>query len=299
MSSNNQMQLDALVPGEMAARAEQIGAEKARMNMVSMFVLAVLAGAFISLGAAFSTTVVAASGNALSYGVRQLLAGAVFSLGLILVLVGGAELFTGNNMIVMAWASRRVSTGLLLRNWGVVYVGNFAGAMATAVLVFVSNQFTFGHGAVGAAALATANAKTGLAFIPAVALGVLCNALVCLAVWLTASARTTTDRVVSIIPPVTAFVALGFEHSIANMYFIPMGLLIKAGAPESFWATIGTSAADYTHLTWGNFLLRNLIPVTIGNIIGGGVMVGAVYWFVYLRKTRWIAPSGRSPDVAA
>ena len=286
MNADNQLQLDALVPAEMAAKAEQIGADKAHMNIVSMFVLAVLAGAFISLGAAFSTTVVAASGNALPYGVRQLLAGLVFSLGLILVLVGGAELFTGNIMIVMAWASRRVSTRLLLRNWGVVFAGNLAGAVATAALVFVSNQFTFGSGAVGAAALATANAKTGLAFFPAVALGVLCNALVCLAVWLTASARTTTDRVLSIVPPVTAFVALGFEHSIANMYFIPMGLFIKAGAPESFWTAIGKSAADYTNLTWENFLLNNLIPVTLGNIVGGGVMVGAVYWFVYLRKNR-------------
>jgi formate/nitrite transporter len=261
-----------------------MGVKKAQMNLVSTAVLAVLAGAFISLGAAFSTTVVAGSA-ALPYGVRQLLAGAVFSLGLILVLVGGAELFTGNTMIVMAWASRKVSLRLLLRSWGMVYAGNMVGAIATATLVFISGQFSFGNGAVGSAALATANAKASLAFVPAVALGVLCNALVCLAVWLTLSARTTTDRVLSIVWPITAFVAAGFEHSIANMYFIPIGLFIKAGASESFWATIGQSAADYPHLTWSNFLFGNLIPVTLGNIIGGGVLVGAVYWFVYLRKT--------------
>lgn len=269
----------------MAATAERVGVKKADMELAPLLVLAVLAGAFISLGAAFATSVVAASGEALPYGVRQLLAGTVFSLGLVLVLVGGAELFTGNNMIVMAWASRKVSTRRLLRNWGVVYVGNFAGAIATAVLIFVSGQFAFGQGAVGAAALATANAKSGLAFVPAVALGALCNALVCLAVWLTFSARTTTDRVVSIVPPVAAFVAAGFEHSIANMYFIPIGLFIKAGAPTAFWTSIGKSAADYPDLTWRHFLLGNLVPVTLGNVIGGGVMVAAVYWFVYLRRT--------------
>ena len=284
MTSTTDISFDALLPGEMASRAEQIGVKKAQMNLVNMAVLAVLAGAFISLGAAFSTTVVAGSA-ALPYGVRQLLAGSVFSLGLILVLVGGAELFTGNTMIVMAWASRKVSLRLLLRSWGMVYAGNMVGAIATATLVFISGQFSFGNGAVGSAALATANAKASLAFVPAVALGVLCNALVCLAVWLTLSARTTTDRVLSIVWPITAFVAAGFEHSIANMYFIPIGLFIKAGASESFWATIGQSAADYPHLTWSNFLFGNLIPVTLGNIIGGGVLVGAVYWFVYLRKT--------------
>ena len=268
----------------MAATAEKVGIKKAQMSIVSTVVLALLAGAFISLGALFSTTVVAGASDVLPYGVRQLLAGLVFSLGLILVLVGGAELFTGNSMIVMAWASRRVSSAMLFRNWLVVYVGNLVGAIATAALVFMSEQITFGNGAVGAAALATANAKTSLEFIQAVALGTLCNTLVCLAVWMTFSARTTTDRILSIIPPITAFVAAGFEHSIANMYFIPMGLLIKMGAPSSFWENIGKTPADYAHLTWSNFLIGNLLPVTLGNIIGGGVMVAAVYWFVYLRK---------------
>jgi formate/nitrite transporter len=284
MESNNPVSLDALLPPDMAVRAEQVGVKKAQMALTPLLVLAGLAGAFISLGAAFATSVVAASGDALPYGLRQLLAGMVFSLGLVLVLVGGAELFTGNSMIVMAWASGKVSTRQLLRNWSVVYIGNFAGAIATAVLIFVSGQFAFGHGSVGAAALSTAAAKTSLTFVPAVVLGALCNALVCLAVWLTFSARTTTDRVVSIVPPVTAFVAAGFEHSIANMYFIPIGLLIKAGAPASFWTTIRKSAADYPDLTWHHFLLGNLVPVTLGNALGGGAMVAAVYWFVYLRQ---------------
>ncbi|MBI3243897.1 MAG: formate transporter FocA [Chloroflexi bacterium] len=267
----------------MAAKAEQIGVKKAHLNEVSMFVLSVLAGAFISQGAIFATTVVAGAGD-LPYGVTRLLAGLVFTLGLILVIVGGAELFTGNNLIVMAWAGGKVSTSLLLKNWFIVYFGNFAGALSTAVLMFFSGQYMFGKGAVGAAALATANTKSGLDFVQAIVLGILCNALVCLAVWMTFSARTTTDRILAIIPPISAFVAAGFEHSIANMYFIPVGLFIKAGAPASFWEAIGKAPTDYPNLTWSNFFVNNLIPVTIGNIIGGAVLVGAVYWFVYLRK---------------
>ena len=217
MPVNSDLQFDALIPAQMAAKAEQIGVKKAHLNPVSMFVLAVLAGAFIALGAIFSTTVVAGAGEALPYGVTRLLAGVVFSLGLILVIIGGAELFTGNNLIVMAWASRKVSTSLLVQNWIVVYLGNFVGALGTAALVYASGQYTFGKGAVGAAALATGDFKAGLGFGQALALGVLCNALVCLAVWLTFSARTTTDRILAVLPPIAAFVAAGFEHSIANM----------------------------------------------------------------------------------
>jgi formate transporter len=277
---------DALLPAEMAEKAELGGVRKAHLDIPSCFTLSVLAGAFIGLGAVFATTVVAGTGGNVPYGVVRLLAGTVFSLGLILVLVGGAELFTGNNLIVMAWASRRVSTGLLLRNWLVVYAGNFVGSVGTALLVYLGGQHLFGAGAVGAAALATANAKTGLGFVQAVALGTLCNALVCLAVWLTLSARTVADKVLAIVPPIAAFVAAGFEHSVANMYFIPTGLFIKAGAPAAFWTHIGHVPADYPDLTWPRFLLHNLLPVTIGNIIGGAVLVGIVYWFVYLRGRR-------------
>jgi formate/nitrite transporter len=268
----------------MAARAEDIGVKKANLDVASMFALAVLAGAFIALGAIFATTVLAGSGGALPYGVARLLAGVAFSLGLILVLVGGAELFTGNNLIVMAWASGRVGSRVVLKNWLVVYLGNFVGSFGTALLVFLSGQYAFGKGAVGAAALTTAHAKMGFGFVEAVALGTLCNALVCLAVWLTFSARTTTDRILATVPPIAAFVAAGFEHSVANMYFVPEGLLIRAGAGAAFWADLGKTAADFPDLTWGRFLAHNLLPVTIGNIIGGAVLVGAVYWFVYLRK---------------
>lgn len=283
MVTGNEYAFDALLPPAMADKAAQIGEKKANAAPTTTFGLAVLAGAFIALGAIFATTVVAGAGTALPYGVTRLLAGLVFSLGLILVIVGGAELFTGNTLIVMAWASWKVSLGQLLKNWLIVYAGNFLGALATAGLVFLSAQYTFGQGAIGAAALQTASAKVGLGFVQAIALGVLCNGLVCLAVWLSYSAHSTTDRILAIVPPISAFVAAGFEHSIANMYFVPIGLLIKQFAPESFWTTIGQTAADYPQLTWPAFLINNLLPVTIGNIIGGAVLVGAAYWFLYLR----------------
>ena len=276
---------EALLPAAMAARAEEVGVKKAATDIPTLLILSVLAGSFIALGAIFATTV-SAGGSELPYGVTRLLTGVVFSVGLILVIVGGAELFTGNNMIVMAWANGKVVTRDLLVNWIVAFAGNFAGAILTAGLMFYTTQYTFGGGAVGLAALSTAHAKASLAFVPALALGIMCNVLVCLAVWMCYGARTLVDKIVTIVPPVAAFVAAGFEHCIANIYFIPMGLFIKAGAPDSFWASIGKTAADFPALTWGNFLLGNLVPVTIGNIIGGSVMVAAVYWFVYLRKKK-------------
>lgn len=287
---------EAIMPAMMALRAEESGVKRASTDPLTLLVLGVLAGAFISFGAIFATTVSAgtiaitaadgklALSTGLPYGVVRLLTGVVFSVGLILVVIGGAELFTGNNIIVMAWASGKVKTRALLLNWVLAFIGNFAGAILTAALMFYTTQYTFGGGAVGLAALNTANAKASLAFIPALTLGVMCNALVCLAVWMCFSARTTVDRVFTIVPPIAAFVAAGFEHSIANVYFIPMGLFIKAGAPDSFWRTLGKTPADFPELTWSNFFVGNLLPVTIGNIVGGSIMVGAVYWFVYLRQ---------------
>ena len=277
--------LDSLLPPEMAKKAENIGVSKANLGPFRMMALAVLAGAFIALGAVFMTTVTAGASGVLPYGIARLLGGVAFCLGLILVVVAGAELFTGNNLIVMAWASRKVTTGKLLRNWLIVYFGNFVGAVLTAYGVYLSGQYAFGQGAVGLQALTIANAKVGLSFTQAVVLGVFCNALVCLAVWLCMSARTTTDRILSILFPISAFVAAGFEHSIANMYFIPVALFIKNGAPAEFWTNIGKTAADFSNVTWGNFFVANLLPVTIGNIIGGVLMVGLVYWFIYLRPS--------------
>ena len=290
----SEIRIDALLPAEMATRAEYLGVRKAEMPAFTMFMLALLAGAFISLGAIFATTVAAggmsvtaadgalAYTTGLPYGVTRLLTGLVFCLGLILVVVGGAELFTGNNLIVMAWASGKVTGRALLRNWFIVYAGNFVASIATAALMFFSKQYTFGSDAVGIAALKIAVAKCDLGFMQAVALGILCNALVCLAVWMTYSARTTIDKILSILFPITAFVAAGFEHSVANMYFIPYALLVKGFDPE-FMAKVGDKIPKLELLTWKAFFITNLIPVTIGNIIGGAVLVAAVYWVVFLR----------------
>jgi formate/nitrite transporter len=271
--------LDALPPAEVARKATRVGVTKAGMETANVFVLSVLAGAFIALGAIFATTV-ATGGAELPYGVVRLLAGLVFTLGLILVVVAGAELFTGNNLIVMAWASREVSTAKLIGNWTVVWIGNFVGAFGTALILYVSRQYEFDDGEVGQTALSIAVAKTDLGFVQAVALGMLCNALVCLAVWLTYGAHTTTDKILAVIPPIAAFVAAGFEHSVANMYFISIGLLIEND--EAYVASLDPPP-DLSGLTWQSFFVDNLLPVTIGNVIGGAVMVGAVYWLVYLR----------------
>ena len=294
MAESKNWTVDALLPAEMALRAEKIGVSKAHMSLFTLFALGVLAGIFIALGAIFATTVTAPTMGVdpatseplaqwLPFGISKLIGGLAFCLGLILVVVAGAELFTGNNLIIMAWANKKISTSKLLRNWGIVYVGNFFGAILTVFVVLLSGQYTFGSGAVGLNALNIAQAKVGYGFIQAIFLGSLCNMLVCLAVWLVLSARTTTDKILSIIFPIAAFVAAGFEHSIANMYFIPMGLAIKQFAGETFWSDIGSSAAEYASLTWGNFLLHNLLPVTIGNIIGGAIGVGVVYYVIYLR----------------
>ena len=293
----DQISFDALLPPAMASKAEDLGVKKANLKAPNMFMLAILAGAFIGIGAIFATTVAAggmsvkdAAGAAafstgFPYGVTRLLVGLVFTVGLILVVVGGAELFTGNTLIMMAFASKKVTLVQLLRNWGIVYVGNLVGSMLTAYIVFLGKQYTFGSGAIGLAALNIGEAKTALTFVQAVALGIMCNALVCMAVWMCYSARTTTDKILAIIPPIACFVAAGFEHSIANMYFIPVALFIKGSGDTAFFEMIGKTADSFTHLTWGNFFLANLLPVTIGNIIGGGIMVGLVYWFVYQRKS--------------
>ncbi len=271
--------LDALMPAEMAVKAENIGVRKAELPFDKLMMLAILAGAFIGLGAEFCTVVVTGTTPILGFGLTKLLGGAVFSLGLILVIVAGAELFTGNALIIMAYASRKVSTLSLLRNWVIVYIGNLIGSVLTAYFLFLSKQYTFADGQVGVTALNTANAKCSLEFWPALFLGIYCNALVCLAVWLCFSARTTTDRILAIVFPITAFVASGFEHCVANMYFIPVGLFIKMDP------AIAAQAKSVANLTWANFFIRNLIPVTIGNTIGGAVMVGAVYWWTYLRPS--------------
>lgn len=276
--------MDSLMPDKMAVQAEDAGIIKVNRSFSKTFVLAILAGAFISFGAIFATTVTAEL--TLSTGFTKLLGGLVFSLGLILVIIGGAELFTGNNLIVMAWANKRITTTQVVQNWAIVFLGNLVGAISIAVLMFVTMQYSSGNGSIGAKALSIAETKCSLGFVQAIILGTLCNILVCLAVWLCYSAKTSSGKILSILFPITAFVTIGFEHNVANMYFIPKALFIKTFANEKFWASINSSPAMYENLTWGNFIVNNLIPVTIGNIIGGSVLVGLVYWYVYLQGNK-------------
>ncbi len=262
----------------MAERMENLGVRKASLDFWSMFALAALAGAFIALGAEFFTIVVTDSG--LGFGLTKLVGGLVFSLGLVLVIIAGAELFTGNNLIVMAWVAGKLTLAQLMRNWVIVYLGNLVGSLGIAMLMYLTRQWTFANYRVGATALNIANAKVNLTFAEGVARGILCNVLVCLAVWLCIGGRSVTDKILAILFPIAAFVASGFEHSIANMYFIPMGLLLR-GEPEVV-AAAGKSAAELANLTLHGFA-GNLLSVTTGNIFGGGFMVAAVYWFIYRR----------------
>jgi len=283
--------LDARLPPEMAAGAEAAGVAKATLDPLRMLALAVLAGAFIAFGAIFSTVVAAETASQLPFGVARLLIGLAFSLGLILVVVGGAELFTGDVLMVMAWAGGklgpRFASGLakMLKAWAIVYCGNLIGAVGTAFLVFLAGHHQFGAGKIGLAALMIANTKSAEPFFQALLLGVLCNVLVCMAVWACFAARSAADKVLVIVPPIAAFVAAGFEHSVANMYFLPVALLIRDFAADPFWQQIGKSAADFPALGLGATLF-NLAAVTLGNMIGGGALVAGMYWFIYLRGSK-------------
>jgi formate transporter len=259
---NNPTGLDAYAPAQMAARVAGAGVGKVHLPALSTLMLALLGGAFIAFGGMFYTLVVA--GSELGSGPTRLLGGVAFSLGLILVIVGGAELFTGNALIVMAWASRQISTAAMLRNWLLVYCGNFGGALGAAFLVYFSGSLALDGGAVGQVSAAIANAKIALSPDEAFFRGVLCNALVCLAVWLSFAAHDAGGKILAIIFPVAAFVALGFEHSVANMYLVPVGML--AGG-----------AFDLPGL------FSNLLWVSLGNIAGGAGGVALVYWIIYLR----------------
>ncbi len=263
--------LDAYAPAQIAMRVREVGVTKAVMPVLTMFALAVLAGAFIALGALFYTiTMTTGKGVAVPFGLLRFAGGVAFSLGLVLVVVGGAELFTGNNLIAMAWASGRVTTQQIMRNWGWVYLGNLAGAVGTAALVWLAGIHNMGDGSVGETMIQIARSKISLDPVSTIARGVLCNVLVCLSVWLCMGARSVTDKIFAILFPITGFVACGFEHSVANMYFLPIGVALAAGTSAPL------SAVD---------AISNLALVTIGNIFGGTVLVALVYWTVYLRSS--------------
>lgn len=269
------LSLDAYSPKEIAARVESVGVVKARLPLVTTAVLGLLAGAFIGLGALFYTLVM--SDAALGFAAARLAGAVCFTLGLLLVVVAGAELFTGNNLIVMAWADGRISTAEVLRNWVVVCLANFVGAAGLAALVVLSGHPDLNGGAVAKTYLGIAQAKASLPFWTAFFRGVLCNVLVCMAVWMSFAGRSVTDKFFAIVLPISAFVAAGFEHSIANMYFFPMAFLLQWTGTPLPAGTLPIGVGD---------MLGNLFPVILGNIAGGSVLVALVYWQVYLRPAR-------------
>lgn len=260
---------DAYAPREIAARVEAVGVAKAKLPLLPLLMLSVLAGAFIGLGAMFFVLV--RSDPTLGFAARQLLGGLVFSLGLVLVVVAGAELFTGNNLLAMAWADGKISSSDLLRNWAIVCVGNFVGAAGLALLVYLSRHTDMHNGAVAQEYLRMALFKLTLPFWTAFFKGILCNVLVCLAVWMAMAGRSVVDKAIAIVFPISAFVAAGFEHSVANMYLIPMAMLLQTFEPAGVASPM---------LTWAGFF-GNLVPVILGNIIGGSVLVGLVYHLIY------------------
>ena len=255
---------DAYQPSQIAQRVEKMGVTKARADTLTLLVLAILAGAFISLGALFFTVVVTKA--SLGFGPTRLLGGLSFCLGLVLVVVGGAELFTGNNLLGMAWASNLISTRDVLRNWFLTYLGNVIGCLATVMLVVWANIGNLSGGAVGEMALQIASAKANLSLIEAFSRGILCNALVCLAVWLAMGGHSVTDKILGMLLPISAFVAIGFEHSIANWFFLPYGLVLDA---QNAVSIVGVG--------------KNLAVVSAGNIVGGTLLVAGVYWLAYMR----------------
>lgn len=272
---------DAFKPAEVARRVEEVGVAKARLPFVQTAMLGVLAGAFIGLGALYFTLI--ASDASLGFAAGRVAGAIAFSLGLILVIVAGAELFTGNNLLAMAWAEGRIGTGEVLRNWAIVAAANFVGAAGLALIVYLSGHWQMNGGAVGATYLKIAAAKAALPAWRAFFLGVLCNVLVCMAVWMAMAGRSVVDKAVAIVFPISAFVAAGFEHSIANMYYFPMALLLKAGgAPLPAGAEAITVGA----------MFGNLGPVIAGNIVGGSVLVALVYWVIYLRGRGGTAGDG-------
>jgi formate/nitrite transporter len=262
-----QLFTDAYKPAEIAQRVEQLGVSKAKADTLTVLVLALLAGAFISLAALFFLVVT--TGSTAGFGPTRLLGGLAFSLGLILVVIAGAELFTGNNLLAMAWASNLISTRAVLRNWLLVYVGNVLGSVGTAALVVWAGTDALASGAVGETMLAVAQAKSSLSFGEVLARGILCNTLVCLAVWLAMGGHSVTDKILAIIFPITGFVAMGFEHSIANWFFLPLGFMLEGGH------TLPVAGAA-----------QNLLAATLGNILGGTVLVAGVYWLAYLRNSK-------------
>ena len=271
--------LDSYTPAEIARLVGEKGVNKTDGSWLTTLALGILAGAFVAIGAAFATTI--GSQSTMGVGPTKLLMGLSFSLGLILVIVAGAQLFTGNNLVVMSWVSRHITLNHLLRNWGIVYVGNLIGALSMVLLLYFSEWWAQDNNNLGAAALRIADNKVNLSFEVVFIRGILANILVCLSLWLATAGRSLIDKTVGIVFLITAFVAMGFEDSIANMYFIPMGLLLSQEANVLHAAGIGAEQLSNLTIPW---TINNIVAATLGNIVGGSVFVGLTYWFIYLRE---------------
>ncbi len=282
VTAMNLNQFDSLLPPQMAERAAELGVGKATKDPMKSFLLAISAGIHIGIAFVFYTIVTTGAGD-LPWGITRLIGGLAFSLGLILVVVTGGELFTSSVLTLVARASGKISWRVLIKNWATVYVGNLVGALLLVVCMLLTKQYMFDHGQVGLNAMAISQHKMHHGFLQAVALGIMCNVLVCIAVWMTFSGRTLTDKIAVMILPVAMFVSAGFEHCIANMYQVPLAIGIKNFAPAEFWAMTGANPSDYLDLNMIDFITNNLLPVTLGNIIGGGIFVGMWYWLIYLR----------------
>jgi len=269
---------DAYAPAEVARRVETVGVAKARMATLPLLMLGVLAGAFIGLGSMLF--VIVRSDATLGFAASQVGGGLVFSLGLLLVVVAGAELFTGNNLLAMAWADGRISAADVLRNWVLVCAANFVGAAGLALLVFLSGHAGMNDGAVGRTVVKIALAKQALPAWEAFVRGILCNVLVCMAVWMAMAGRSVVDKAVAVVFPISAFVAAGFEHSIANMYLMPLAMLLQ----------VGGLAAGPAAVTWSG-MAANLLAVIAGNLLGGSVLVGLTYHLIY--RSAKPAPAGQ------
>jgi len=276
-------QFDAILPPELLKKAESIGVAKATKAPKQAFILAITAGVFISIAFAFYTTVTTGTAD-VPYGLKKFIGGFAFSLGLLLVVVCGGELFTSSILTIIARANNKITTTQLAKNWAIVYVGNFIGCLFFVMLMVLAKQHLAADGAWGLNAMKIAQHKLHHTFIQALTLGVLANLLVCLGVWMSFAARSITDKFVAVALPVSMFVASGYEHSIANMFMIPLGYVIANFSGPDFWLATGANPAHFTDLTLANFVFNNLIPVTIGNIIGGGLLVGMTYWIIYCKK---------------
>lgn len=277
-----EMEPDPNTTEEMLLKAETVGLKKANLPFWTIFISAVLAGIYIGFGAVAANMVTVGATGVIPVGLGKFLSGLVFCVGLILVVVAGAELFTGNSLMLISCLQRKISVGKMLRNWAIVYLGNFFGALLLAGLIYFSGHPLLFDGAVGKSMLSTGLLKINHTFIQAFILGILCNILVCLAVWMTYGCRTIPGKILAILFPITTFIAAGFEHSVANMYILPVSLLVKYWNP----ASAAASGLDLADLSWSSFLVNNLLPVTLGNMIGGAVFVGLAYWFIVQSKKR-------------